>query len=105
MENTPGILTARLATEISCLETVTGVQLGTMLEAISLIVASLVIGFYYSWALALVNICFTPILIASSAVQVRLAVAFIFFWLGNTLFLHSAVNPLRYKQKPNRLEE
>uniref|UniRef100_A0A5K3EJJ9 ABC transporter domain-containing protein n=3 Tax=Mesocestoides corti TaxID=53468 RepID=A0A5K3EJJ9_MESCO len=71
VENSPGILTARLATEVSCLETVTGVQLGTLMEAISLITASLVIGFVNSWALSLVNLCFAPILVISSALQMN----------------------------------
>lgn len=68
--NQPGILTARLATEVSSLETVTGAQLGTITESICLIVASLVIIFMYSWQLALVNICFLPLTVASSAIQV-----------------------------------
>ena len=68
--NQPGVLTARLATEVSSLETVTGAQLGSVMEAFCLIVASIVITFMYSWQLALVNICFLPIIVASSALQV-----------------------------------
>ncbi len=71
VENQPGVLTARLATEVSSLETVTGAQLGSMLEAICLLIASLVIAFMYSWQLALVNICFMPVIVASSSLQVR----------------------------------
>lgn len=68
--NQPGILTARLATEVSSLETVTGAQLGSVMESICLIIASVVITFMYSWQLALVNICFLPIIVVSSALQV-----------------------------------
>ncbi|KAL7062928.1 hypothetical protein AAHC03_0254 [Spirometra sp. Aus1] len=71
MENQPGILTARLATEVSSLELVTGSQLGTMLEAICLVIAALVIAFYYSWALALVNIAFMPIIVGAGAFQMK----------------------------------
>ncbi|EUB64563.1 Multidrug resistance protein [Echinococcus granulosus] len=71
VENSPGILTARLATEVSALETVTGMQLGTLMEALSLIIASLVIGFTYSWILSLVNLCFVPLLVVSSALQMN----------------------------------
>lgn len=70
VENSPGILTARLATEVSALETVTGLQLGILMEAISLTVACLAIGFVYSWELPLVNLCFTPVLVIASALQV-----------------------------------
>ncbi|VDM22409.1 unnamed protein product [Hydatigera taeniaeformis] len=69
--NQPGVLTARLATEVSSLETVTGAQLGTIMESICLIIASLVITFMYSWQLTLVNVCFLPIMVASSALQVK----------------------------------
>nr|CDS29073.1 multidrug resistance protein 1 [Hymenolepis microstoma] len=69
VENSPGILTARLATEVSALETVTGLQLGTLAEAISLIIACLVVGFIYSWAISLVNLCFTPVLVVAVALQ------------------------------------
>ncbi|VDK32048.1 unnamed protein product [Taenia asiatica] len=75
VENSPGILTARLATEVSALETVTGTQLGTLMEASSLIIASLVIGFTYSWILSLVNLCFVPLLIVFSALQMNQMVA------------------------------
>nr|VZI05406.1 unnamed protein product [Spirometra erinaceieuropaei] len=71
MENQPGILTARLATEVSSLELVTGSQLGTMLEAICLVIAALVITFTYSWALALVNIAFMPIMVGTGAFQMK----------------------------------
>ncbi|VDN09673.1 unnamed protein product, partial [Dibothriocephalus latus] len=71
MENQPGILTARLATEVSSLELVTGSQLGSMLEAICLIIAALVISFMYSWQLALVNIAFMPIIVGASAYQMK----------------------------------
>ncbi|VDL90047.1 unnamed protein product [Schistocephalus solidus] len=71
MENQPGILTARLATEVSSLELVTGSQLGSMLEAVCLVIAALVIAFVYSWALALVNIAFMPIIVGASAFQMK----------------------------------
>ncbi|KAL5111333.1 ATP-dependent translocase ABCB1 [Taenia crassiceps] len=75
VENSPGILTARLATEVSALETATGTQLSTLMEALSLIIASLVIGFIYSWILSLVNLCFVPLLIVFSALQMNQMVA------------------------------
>ncbi|KAM3178291.1 hypothetical protein ACTXT7_002875 [Hymenolepis weldensis] len=69
--NQPGILTARLATEVSSLETVTGAQLGSIMESVCLIIASTIITFMYSWQLALVNICFLPFMVASSALQMK----------------------------------
>ena len=64
------MLTGRLATEVSSLETVTGAQLGTVMESVCLIVASIVIAFTSSWQLTLVNLCFLPIVVVSSSLQV-----------------------------------
>ncbi|KAF7260037.1 hypothetical protein EG68_02390 [Paragonimus skrjabini miyazakii] len=50
-ENQAGALTASLATQASQLKLISGSQLGTILEAVVLAVASLVIGFVFSWQL------------------------------------------------------
>nr|CDS29071.2 ATP binding cassette subfamily B (MDR:TAP) [Hymenolepis microstoma] len=69
--NQPGVLTARLATEVSSLEAVTGAQLGTIMESACLIIVSTIIIFMHSWQLALVHFCFLPIIVASSALQMK----------------------------------
>uniref|UniRef100_A0A0R3VYW9 ABC transmembrane type-1 domain-containing protein n=1 Tax=Taenia asiatica TaxID=60517 RepID=A0A0R3VYW9_TAEAS len=70
-ENQAGILTARLATEVQSLHRVTGTQLSTFLECISLMVSALVIAFYYNWALSLIALAFVPALFFAGTLQTR----------------------------------
>ncbi|KAL5111589.1 ATP-dependent translocase ABCB1 [Taenia crassiceps] len=70
-ENQAGILTARLATEVQSLHRVTGTQLSTFLECLSLVIAALVIAFYYNWMLSLIALAFVPALFLAGALQTR----------------------------------
>lgn len=69
-ENQAGILTARLATEVQSLHRVTGTQLSTFLECLSLVITALVIAFYYNWALSLIALAFVPALFFAGTLQV-----------------------------------
>ncbi|KAH8872625.1 Multidrug resistance protein 1 [Schistosoma japonicum] len=70
-ENQASALTAFLSTDASKVAQISGSRLSTALEAIVLIIASLVIGFIYSWQLTLVMIPFIPLLLLSSRVHMR----------------------------------
>ncbi|KAF5398721.1 Multidrug resistance protein 2 [Paragonimus heterotremus] len=70
-ENQAGALTANLATQASRLKLISGSQLGTIMEAVVLAVASLVIGFVFSWQLTLLFLAFFPLIVISGMFQVR----------------------------------
>ncbi|KAF6769836.1 hypothetical protein AHF37_12037 [Paragonimus kellicotti] len=70
-ENQAGALTANLATQTSRLKLISGSQLGTIMEAVVLAVASLVIGFVFSWQLTLLFLAFFPLIVISGMFQVR----------------------------------
>ncbi|KAM7540742.1 hypothetical protein Aperf_G00000040567 [Anoplocephala perfoliata] len=70
-ENQPGVLTARLASDAPSLEKISGTHLGVMVEACSLVIASIAIACSYSWRLTLVNLAFFPFLILASILQLK----------------------------------
>ncbi|CDS40211.1 ATP binding cassette subfamily B MDR TAP [Echinococcus multilocularis] len=70
-ENQAGILAARLATEVQSLHRVTGTQLSTFLECLSLVISALVIAFYYNWTLSLIALAFVPFLFVAGSLQTR----------------------------------
>lgn len=69
-ENQPGMLTARLATEVQSLNRVTGTQLGIFMEGLGLVVFALAIAFSYNWALSLIALAFVPALFLAGVLQV-----------------------------------
>ncbi|CAH8603703.1 unnamed protein product [Schistosoma haematobium] len=70
-ENRAGALTAFLSTDASKVAQISGSRLSTALEAVVLVIASLVIGFIYSWQLTLVMVPFIPVLLLSSRVNMK----------------------------------
>lgn len=72
-ENQCGILTARLANEAPRLRKVSGERGGVIIESITITVITIVLSFYYSWQLALVNMAFLPALVFVGALQVSIS--------------------------------
>ncbi|CAI2729850.1 unnamed protein product [Schistosoma spindalis] len=70
-ENQAGALTAKLATDATKMSMISGAQLGFIIEALALIIMSLVIAFIYSWQLTLVVLAFYPIIVIGGYLQVR----------------------------------
>ncbi|CAL8095664.1 unnamed protein product [Calicophoron daubneyi] len=67
--NQPGALTAKLATEASKLKEISGSQLGFILEAIVILVMSVVASFFYCWQMTLLMLVFFPVIILCGIVQ------------------------------------
>ncbi|TGZ59833.1 hypothetical protein CRM22_008840 [Opisthorchis felineus] len=72
-ENQAGALTAKLAVDASKVKSISGSQLGTLLQAIVLLVTSLVVGLVYSWQLTLLFLLFFPLLVIAGMFQIRSA--------------------------------
>ncbi|CAH8580600.1 unnamed protein product [Schistosoma rodhaini] len=70
-ENQAGALTAKLATEATKMAMISGAQMGFIVEALALIIMSLVIAFIYSWQLTLVVLAFYPIIVIGGFLQMR----------------------------------
>ncbi|TPP58268.1 Multidrug resistance protein 1 [Fasciola gigantica] len=70
-ENQPGVLTVLLATEASKLKSISGAQLGYIVEAIVMVVMSLVITFIYSWQLTLLMLAFYPLFVLTGMIQIQ----------------------------------
>ena len=73
-ENQPGILTARLATEVQNLQRLTGTGLAVVLEGVAVVVAALFISFLYSWKMALLEMSFLPAIVLFGFLQVTCTV-------------------------------
>ncbi|KER29540.1 hypothetical protein T265_13344, partial [Opisthorchis viverrini] len=70
-ENQAGALTAKLAVDVSKVKGISGSQLGALLQAIVLLVTSLVVGLVYSWQLTLLFLLFFPLLVIAGMFQIR----------------------------------
>ncbi|KAL5106601.1 ATP-dependent translocase ABCB1 [Taenia crassiceps] len=70
-DNQPGALTGRLAADVPTLQNMTSRRLASMLETFVLIVASLFIGFFFSWQIALVSLAYFPILVIAGAFEMQ----------------------------------
>ncbi|VDL94118.1 unnamed protein product [Schistocephalus solidus] len=70
-ENQSGHLANRLATEVPCLRKVSGERGGVIVEGLVLVIVSLILAFYFSWQLALVNLAFIPPLALAGALQAQ----------------------------------
>ncbi|CAL8101732.1 unnamed protein product, partial [Calicophoron daubneyi] len=70
-ENQAGALTAKLATEASRLKSISGSELGVIMECVVLIVAALIIAFIYTWQCTLVFLCFFPLVVVAGMFQIR----------------------------------
>ncbi|XP_038576393.1 bile salt export pump isoform X1 [Micropterus salmoides] len=74
--NSPGALTARLATDASMVQGATGSQIGMIVNSLTSIGASFCIAFYCSWKLTLVIMCFLPLLVLSGLYQAKMLTGF-----------------------------
>ncbi|VDD81447.1 unnamed protein product [Mesocestoides corti] len=70
-ENQPGALTGRLAADVPMLQNVSGRRLGSIIEMLVLSIASLFIGFFFSWQIALVSLAYFPILAFAGAFEAQ----------------------------------
>lgn len=70
IENQPGVLTSRLATEASMVRTVSGFQLAMLLEGLVLIVSAFVIGFVDCWQVTLLLMAFVPFILIGGYLEV-----------------------------------
>ncbi|KAF7232940.1 hypothetical protein EG68_09377, partial [Paragonimus skrjabini miyazakii] len=70
-KNQPGSLTARLATEASKIKSLSGSQLGFIIEAGVLVTMSFTIAFIYSWKLTLLMMAFIPLFVLSGMLQIK----------------------------------
>jgi len=71
-KNSPGALSARLATDAALVKGATGSQIGLIVSAISSVGSAMVIAFYFGWKLAFVVVAFLPLIVLSGVVQAQL---------------------------------
>ncbi|ELU18040.1 hypothetical protein CAPTEDRAFT_197681 [Capitella teleta] len=71
--NQVGALTARLATDASTVKGAAGPSAGLLTQSVSGMGTGLVIAFVFGWKLALVVVCFLPIIMASGMIQGRMS--------------------------------
>nr|XP_034351500.1 bile salt export pump isoform X2 [Arvicanthis niloticus] len=76
LNNNPGVLTTRLATDASQVQGATGSQIGMMVNSVSNIIVALLIAFLFSWKLSLIVTIFFPFLALSGAVQTKMLTGF-----------------------------
>ncbi|THD21346.1 ATP binding cassette subfamily B MDR TAP [Fasciola hepatica] len=71
VENQPGVLTSRLATEASTVRTVSGFQLAILLEGLVLVLSAFVIGFVDCWQVTLLLLAFVPFIVIGGYLEYR----------------------------------
>ncbi|XP_061547459.1 bile salt export pump [Phycodurus eques] len=76
LQNSPGALTTRLATDASMVQGATGSQIGMVVNSLTNIGASFIIAFYFSWKLTLVIMCFLPLIGLSGLLQAKMLTGF-----------------------------
>ena len=75
-ENYVGSLLARLETEAGLVKGGTGVRLSATFQAVSGLVMSLFIGFYYGWQLTLLMLLAIPVMVALGGINVKFQAGF-----------------------------
>ena len=70
-ENSPGILTNILSSDVQILNGVSEDGIGVILECFGCLFTGLFIGFYYCWQMALVALCLFPCLMFSSVLRTK----------------------------------
>lgn len=68
----PGSLASNISTDMSKIEAGTGEKIGFLLRSTSLSAASLLVALIYGWKMTLVCLCFTPFVIATSTVFLKI---------------------------------
>lgn len=74
--NNTGALCTRLATEASAVKGATGVRIGTMLQNVAALGIGIILGFVFSWQLALLILGFIPFMVIGGYLQSRLMTGF-----------------------------
>jgi ATP-binding cassette subfamily B (MDR/TAP) protein 1 len=72
-ENSVGVLTTRLSSDVQCLQALTIDRLNLILFGLVSVLIGIVIGFYYDWRLTLVIFSLTPLLGIIGSLQVKLS--------------------------------
>ena len=75
-KHSTGALCTILTTDISTIQKSTSVELGTIVQSLSLFITSTITGFAYSWQLALLNCAFLPIMFLSIYGQIYITERF-----------------------------
>ncbi|KAI9025534.1 P-loop containing nucleoside triphosphate hydrolase protein [Hyaloraphidium curvatum] len=75
-ENSPGILSARLAEDAGKVQGLAGVLMATIIETGSLLLASIVIGLVFSWQLTLVVLPMIPLIVLGSFAEMKAMAGF-----------------------------
>ncbi|KAF5885785.1 multidrug resistance protein 1-like isoform X1, partial [Clarias magur] len=74
--NSPGVLSTRLATDASMVQGATGIQIGIIVNSLTNIGTSFIIAYYFSWKLGLVVSCFLPLIGLSGVLQAKMIIGF-----------------------------
>jgi ATP-binding cassette subfamily B (MDR/TAP) protein 1 len=67
--NNAGVINAILAGECTQLQGITTEQIGVYIECIFSLGFAIVIGFYFSWPMAVIAICLSPLTVLGSALS------------------------------------
>jgi len=67
--NNAGVINSILAGECTQLQGLTTEQVGLILECVFSLGFAIAIGFYFSWPMALIALCLTPLTVIGSALQ------------------------------------
>ncbi|CAF0788245.1 unnamed protein product [Adineta ricciae] len=67
--NSVGALVTRLSSDAAALKGMTGVRIGIMVQALSAVIIALSIAFSSGWKLALVVLCFVPVMVLMGKLQ------------------------------------
>ncbi|CAF1600417.1 unnamed protein product, partial [Didymodactylos carnosus] len=74
--NSTGALCTRLAVETSAVKGATGIRLGLMLQNLASLGVGIILAFIFGWALTLMLLGFTPLLVISGFLQTKLMSGF-----------------------------
>jgi ATP-binding cassette subfamily B (MDR/TAP) protein 1 len=72
-KHSTGALTTRLATDASAVQGATGTRIGMILQAMSTMTCSLIIGFVFSWKFALFILGCLPFILLSAIMQMKIS--------------------------------
>ena len=68
-ENAPGGLLTKLSIDTTQLNSIVFTLMGDMVNVAANVIVGLVLGFYFSWRLALICICFIPFIVFANVVR------------------------------------
>eukprot|EP01107_Rhizomastix_libera_P017209 TRINITY_DN786_c0_g1_i5.p1 TRINITY_DN786_c0_g1~~TRINITY_DN786_c0_g1_i5.p1 ORF type:complete len:1335 (+),score=441.92 TRINITY_DN786_c0_g1_i5:243-4007(+) len=74
-KNSTGVLTTRLATDATLIDSATGSRVGTSIQMVGSIAAGLIVGFTGSWRMALIILACVPVLMVSQFINLRFLVS------------------------------